>query len=109
MAFIDDFGEALGELASDPDLIGDSFNWAGNDYVCLANGARRGGKLENFGFQLDQDLVITVEGSLFGDGARPARGQTLICRGVTYRIDEAMTAPGSAFLRLACVNASRGI
>jgi hypothetical protein len=106
MAFTDEFAEALAEL-EDPSLVAATITWAGTDYPCFASQATKGGRLESYGWGVDEDLVIIVRGQLFGEGP-PTRGTTLIFNEVTYRIDRVLTAPASCFLRLACVNASRG-
>ncbi len=108
MAFTDDFGEVLGEIQDEQELCPGVFDWNGTAYACTANGATRGGRLESYGWAVDEDLVIIVRAALFGAAARPVKGQTVIYRDATYRIDRVLTAPGDSFLRLACVNASRG-
>jgi hypothetical protein len=111
MSAIDEFNDGLLEIESE---IPQSFTWpapplAGQDYTCFASRATKAGKLEHFGFGIDEDLVIIVRAALFPqDGPFPERGQTVEYRDVTYRIDKVLTAPDSSFLRLACVNASRG-
>ena len=107
MALTDDFAEALQEI-EDPDLVPTIMTWAGADYPCFASGATRGGKLETFGWAVDDDLVIIVRGKLFPGTPRPEKGQTLECRGIRYGIERVMTAPAECFLRIACVNASKG-
>lgn len=106
MAFLNDFADALQEL-EDPELVPATITWSGADYSCFASQATKGGKLETFGFGVDEDLVIIVRGALFQNGV-PERGDTIVFLGTTYRIDRILTAPSSCFLRLACVNASRG-
>jgi len=107
MAFTDEFAEVLAELDSDDELVPATINWNGGDYRCIASGATKGGRLESYGWGIDEDLVVIVRGGLFAD-AKPARGQTLVFREVTYRIDRVLSAPADCFIRLACVNASRG-
>jgi hypothetical protein len=111
MAAIDEFIEGLLEIEPE---IPQTFTWpapplaGGQDYACFASRATKGGKLEHFGFGIDEDLVIIVRASLFGEGPFPERGQTVEFAEITYRIDKVLTAPASSFLRLACVNASQG-
>ena len=106
MAFTDEFAEALAEL-EDPDLVAATITWAGTDYPCFASQATKGGRLESYGWGVDEDLVIIIRGAQLQSGS-PERGETLIYKDTTYRIDRVLTAPASCFLRLACVNASRG-
>jgi hypothetical protein len=106
MAAMDEFLDGLIEIEQE---VPQTFTWSGDDYSCFASRATKGGKLEHFGFGIDEDLVIIVRAALFGaDGPFPERGHTVEYQEITYRIDKVLTAPASSFLRLACVNASRG-
>lgn len=110
MAAIDEFIAGLEEIEPE---VPQTVTWNGTEYPCFASGATRGGKLEHFGFGVDDDLVIILRGELFQDGngnptATPLKGQMVIFRTIEFRIDRVLTAPASAFLRLTLVNASRG-
>lgn len=107
MPFADDFGEALVEIATDTELIAQSFTWNGAGYPCSATGARKRGELEQGGFGIDNDLIIVVACSQL-TGGFPARGQVVTFNSTQYRIEEVLTAPGNAFLRLACNYVTKG-
>ena len=104
MAFTDDFAASL---ASIEPMLNQAITWNGLDYPCIATRKRKGANLEMGGWGIDAELIVIVRGSVFG-GVLPARGQTITFAAIDYRINDITTAPGDAFLRLACVDASRG-
>ncbi len=106
MSFSEDLGEVLDEL-SDPYLLPETMTWAGGEYGCFRGSIRRGGTLGEGGFGIEIDLALIVAASKFSTNF-PRRGQTLSVASVTYRIESVETAPGQTFLRLNCVDASRG-
>ena len=85
MAFADEFKEGLAELE---DLFSEVFTWpkvgmdGSTDYPCFAKGAIKGGKLEEFGYNINRDITITLRSELFPIN-RPERGQQFSCRGAS--------------------------
>jgi len=88
-------------------LFDPAFTWAGGSYACIPNAVRKRASLEPGGFSVDEDLVLHCRSGQFGD-TLPTRGQTISYVSVTYRIDSVTTAPDQGFIRLGCVNASKG-
>jgi hypothetical protein len=104
-----DFSEALAELedvtTGDPQTI----TWNSQILPCIATGRTKTGTLGDGGWAPETDLVVIVRGELFDADSPPVSGQTLTHAGGTYRIDRVMTAPGSAFFRLGCISAAKGV
>lgn len=105
MALIDEFAADLASVEGE--VAPQSFTWNGETYPCFASGSTRGASGAGIEWNATDDLTIVVRGSLFS-GATPEKEQTITYNSRLYRIDNVLTAPGSAFLRLSCVYASRG-
>jgi len=105
MAFGSEFDEALGEIILDDSLFTQSITWGGTDYRCSATGKGKGGTLEGAGWGVNDDLTVIIQLSQLGAGV-PNPEETITYAGRTYRINR--VEPNDAFIRLICMNASRG-
>lgn len=85
------------------------FIWNNAEWPCLNGSTHRRKSLEPGGFSLDADLILFVRASHFATAAdQPQLKQILTFETRRYRIDEILYPAGTPFLKLICVDASRG-
>jgi hypothetical protein len=99
------FSEVFQEL-EEGGLFNPDFTWGGSTWKCVPNASAKSARLEAGGFGVEEDLVLYCRTDQFS--TLPSRGQTLTRDSTEYRIERVTTAPDGAFLRLGCVNISRG-
>ncbi len=97
----------LRSIASD--MGNPSLEWNGEQYECLPSTNAISLSLEMGGFAVEADIIFTIRKELFSDGITPANQQKLTYRGVTYRILQVKEDTTGAFIRLICVDNSRGV
>lgn len=91
------------------DLENPVFTYNGEDYECVNSGNGSKSLLEMGGFSTEADLVLNVRKELFTDDIYPVSQNKLTFNSKTYRIDTVRHDATGAFLRLMCVDASRGV
>jgi hypothetical protein len=86
-----------------------TFNWAGNDYLCIPSSAPITRELERGGYSVAKKLTLTVSTDQF-TSARPISQDpnTLTFRNVVYAVMTAGPDTLDAILTLECVSADRG-
>ena len=85
-----------------------TFTWEGSDYLCVPSTAQNLLQLGDGGFEEGRTLVLLVRKGLFG-GTIPVAQDLVTFRNVEYRIDRLNDEPSNAFIKLYCVDESRGI
>lgn len=86
------------------DLDNPTFNWQtdGQDYLCLPSSDTEGATLDDGGFELIYDLVLTVRSNQFNGGITPLKQQKLTYRNKPYRILKVSLDVSGALLRIYC-------
>jgi len=91
------------------DLGDQTFEWEGESYTCIASSRGDIATLEVGGFSIDADLSISVLKELFADGIYPRSQKKITYKSRVYRIQTVRQDTTDAFIRLICVDDSRGI
>jgi hypothetical protein len=106
MAEIGDLCREVFQELETTGLFNPEFTWAGETFQCIPNNSNKSGTLEDGGFGIDMDLVLYCRTDQFS--TLPTRGQTLTRDSVSYRIEKVGNGVDSSYIRLGCVNVSRG-
>lgn len=107
MALKDIVTQDLETIATD---LGDQeMTWKGETYVCIPSSAVKGLNLEMGGLGADASLVLTVAKELFTDDLYPASQEYLTFNNIRYRIQSVRYDPTTAFIRIFCIDDSRGV
>lgn len=80
---------------------------SGVDYPCVASSYSHSKQIDVGGFELEADISFTVRRSLLP--SVPSEQSTVTYSSSTFRILKVIESPGSAFIRLICVSANRGV
>ena len=107
MAFKDIVNSGIGRISAR--LGNPLFTWNGEDYICVPSSAGEIRSLEEGGFSVDADLVLTIKSDSFTDGNIPKSQQKLTYRNRGYRIITVKQDASTAIIRLFCQDDSRGI
>ncbi len=103
---------ALSTPLNDPQKKPPFFTWKGNDYVCTNTTQTSGKRLGIGGFSLLDDLVLYVRKELIPTPTDADPGiqkkDSIIFKGVTYKVDTIDTPAGEAFVKLSCNGPNRG-
>lgn len=81
-----------------------TFTWEkdGQDYFCLPSSNTDGGTLDDGGFELSFDLVLSVRANQFNGGITPLKQQNLTYRNKPYKILKVSQDLSKALLRIYC-------
>lgn len=90
-------------------LANPTFTFNGEDYLCIPSSNGAVATLEDGGFSVDADLVLSTPVALFTDGTFPVSQQTITYREKTYRIITVREDASAAIIRLFCADDSKGI
>lgn len=85
------------------------FTWKGEDYECIPGTDGQVASLQVGGFSVDADLIINVLKERFGDDVYPVSQQKVTYKTREYRIEVVREDATDAYLRLLCVDSTRGI
>lgn len=97
-------------LTIESDLGNQVITWNGQDYVCKSgSGQGQVATLEEGGFSIDADCIITVRKELFTDEIYPKSQQKLVYINRIYRIANVRRNSTDDFLVLHLVDNTRGI
>lgn len=91
------------------DLDNKVFTYGGQDYECIPSSIGDASMLEVGGFSEDSDLSISVLKELFTDNIYPTSQQKIIYKSKTYRIHTVRQDVTDAFIRLSCIDDSKGV
>jgi hypothetical protein len=75
--------------------------WQDEEYECIPSSTGKALSLEEGGFAIESDLVLTVRKELFAD-VYPKSSQDITYRSVSYRINAVRTDVTDTFIRLFC-------
>jgi hypothetical protein len=84
------------------------FIWQSEEYPCIPSSTGKALTLEDGGFAVEADLVLTVRTELF-ETNYPSAQQKVTYKDIVYRIITVRKDVSDTFLRLFCENPSRGV
>ena len=83
--------------------------WSGEEYPCVPSSLGNSQMLELGGFEISNDLSLTINKSLFTGGVYPKETQSVIYNSHSYKITKVITDGSGGIIRLLLASPNRGV